>query len=201
MANDIRVNAVSIRQYAGQASSEFENARTALERMLRDAADVRYFGPNADGFKRDLTTRTTDFANQLLKQFQSIAEAVEVTTGAIAQSLGGAPVHLNLNVSPLQAPAIPPSPADIFELDTAGLDAVNASSKAQLEIVKNAIASNQRALVATDWFGDAKQAAVSAVLKATQSAQAAAEEASADITKYIAEQIRIVKSQDSASGS
>jgi len=68
----IRVNPESVRQYAAAATERFAHSRTELEGLVREAVEVRYYGPNAVEFK----TR----CGQMTAEYSTKASAVDAVT-------------------------------------------------------------------------------------------------------------------------
>lgn len=195
MSQIVRVNPASMQEYVGKANAAFADARAALQELVKETAEVRYFGPNADRFKNECSTMTVELSTKLLQQFQRIADAVQGSTSNIAASLGGSPVRLNLDATPLPLPTIPASP-DVVDVDTAALSALSDRARASIGRVKQALQTHQQALEATDWVGDAKNQAVEIVGTATRAAQGASDDSQAQITTFITKQIDSVRSAD-----
>jgi len=195
MSQVVRVNPSSMQQYASQANQQFADARQALSDLVRETAEVHYFGPNADRFKHDCSTLAAELANKLLRQFQTIAEAVAGSTSNIAASLGGSPIRITVDASPLSPPAIAASP-DVVDVDTSALSSLSSFSNSAIGRVKEALQAHLSALQGTDWVGDAKNQAVDIVGNATRTAQAASDDAQQQISNFITKQIDAVRQAD-----
>ena len=196
MSQVIRVDPSSLRSYASKANQLFADARNALSTLVHEAAEVHYFGPNAQKFKQDCSSMASSLANTLMiKHFQPIADAVQTSTSNIAASLGGSPIALQIDTSALALPTIPAA-TEVVDIDTSALTALKGSAASQIHRVKDNLQQNLSSLEATDWVGDAKNNAVTAVGSATRNAQAACEDALAQMSAFITRQIETATAAD-----
>jgi hypothetical protein len=191
----IRVDPASIRQYAAAAQSQFDAIRGELQSLVNDAVNVRYFGPNAVQFKTRCGQMAADFGLQLGQDLSRIAEAVRASTTAIATSLGGAPISISVNATPIPVPAVPAGDGSV-EIDTSGLDALKPVVARHITTITSQLAAHLRNLQGTDWQGQAKEAAIAAVGGFTNRADSSASEAQQSITGYIDAQINSVMAMD-----
>ena len=113
----IRVNPESVRGYGRQAQSAFETMHQSLVELVDEVVAVRYFGPNAVAFKTECGRMSADFANRLHMDMGAMADAVRRSTSNIAASLGGAPIHIQIDNRPIA----PPVPQAAWGVDIVGL--------------------------------------------------------------------------------
>ena len=191
----VRVNPESVSNYGNTASQQFERMRGELEQLTREVVAVRYFGPNAQQFKTKSGELAVTFANALMNDLNSIAEAVRQSTSNIAASLGGRAVTINFNGAPLPPPEVP-APTDFVDVDTSALEQLRPVVTARFAALEEALQQHLTALERTDWEGQAKQGAVEAVNRFTVSARGKASEAQNDLNQTIEQQISAVVSAD-----
>jgi hypothetical protein len=195
MTSVIRVNPDSVRQYASAATERFGHSRTELEGLVRAAVEVRYFGPNAVEFKTRCGQMAAEYSTKLLADLTQIAEAVRGSTSAIASSLGGVPLVLSVDGSPVAAPPVPPADGT-FDVDVSALEALKPVVTRHLGAVRQALTDHLTSLRATDWEGTAKAGAVDVVTTFTNQAQAKATEAETALASFIDAQISSVLAAD-----
>lgn len=191
----IRVDPGSIRQYANAAQSQFDALRAELVGLANDAVTVRYFGPNAVQFKTRCGQMAADFGQRLGQDLSRIADAVRVSTTAVATSLGGAPIAISVNATPIPLPA-PPAGDGSVEIDTSGLESLKPAVARHIDAITAQLGAHLRCLQDTDWQGQAKESAVAAVGSFTNAATSTANEAHRAITSYIDTQINSVMAMD-----
>lgn len=186
----IRVNPASVRSYGSAAQSEFDTMTGELSRLADAVVSVRYFGPNAVSFKTECGRLAEEFGRSLHRSMGAMAEAVRVSTSNIAASLGGAAISIQLADKPVSAPA--PTVVDYVDVDTAALDAVIPVVDRHFASITDSLQRHLAALQGTDWEGNAKQHAVSAVQTLTSNASSTCQEARSQLTSSIRSQIDIV---------
>lgn len=191
----IRVNPDSIRQYAAAAQGEFDAVRSELVGLVDDAVGVRYSGPNAVDFKSHCGQMAADFGLRLGMDLGHIADAVRASTSAVSASLGGAPISIAVNASPVPVPPVPRGDGSV-EIDPTGLEALKPVVTRHISAIVDQLSAHLRNLQATDWEGQAKQSAVAAVTGFTSAAESRATEAQSCITAYIDAQISDVMAHD-----
>jgi len=191
----IRVNPASIVQYASFATQQFEQIRLDLQLLTQDVVTVRYFGPNAGGFKTDIGHMAVDFSHALLKDLGLIAEAVSLATSNIAHALGGAPVRVAVNGAPVVMPAVDAGDGAV-DIDTAALETLKPAVARRLDGVDGALQEHVARLEATDWQGQAKLGAVEAVGRFTAAARARTQETRTAVARSIDHQIQAVLAAD-----
>ncbi|MDE0805760.1 MAG: hypothetical protein OSA99_20850 [Acidimicrobiales bacterium] len=191
----VRVNPASVRSYGGSAQDTFGQIRTSLENLVRDAVSIEYYGPNAVDFKQKCGQISADLANALTTDMTAIADAVKTTTSNIAASLGGPPVDIQFNGSPINAPAVPAGD-DSVGANLPALEGFKGTANSYFQAISEQFSSHLQALQGTDWEGKAKENAVGQVGRFTKSAKSKVEEAKNEMTKYVSEQIEAVQRAD-----
>jgi uncharacterized protein YukE len=191
----IRVNPDSIREYARNAQAQFEQVRAALQSLTADVVGVRYFGPNAYNFKVQTGELAAQFSQALLNDVQQIAQAVSQATSNISSALGGQPVTISVDGSPVPLPAVEPG-GDVVDIDTSALDALKPRVTANFATIESLLHQHLERLQGTDWQGQAKVGAVDAVAGFTRGAQTRVQDARQSIESAIDQQISAVLSAD-----
>jgi hypothetical protein len=191
----IRVNPDSVRHYASAAQQQFDAIRVELQGLVNDATTVRYFGPNSVDFKTHCGQMASDFGRRLAQDLGQIAEAVRSSTTAIATSLGGAPISMSVNGAPIPLPTVPAGDGSV-EIDTSGLEGLKPVVARHIDAITTQIDAHLRNLQNTDWQGQAKETAVTAVSGFSNAAKNLASDARTSITSYIDKQINLVLAGD-----
>lgn len=190
----IRVNPQSVTTYGQQAQVKFDSVRAELEQLVNAVVEVRYFGPNAVTFKTRAGELAAEFANSLNRDMNQMAEAVSASTSAIASSLGGASLRLAVNGTPITPPV--PESVDYVDVDTAALSSLTTNVNRHFQSISALLDSHLSSLQATDWQGNAKEQAVSAVSSFTTSAKTKAETAQQGLNNFITTQVDSVVAAD-----
>lgn len=190
----VRVNPASVRQYGTAAETTFGEIRTELVNLVNAATQVRYFGPNAVQFKTNAGQLAADFANKLNQDIAAISGAVRASTSAIAGSLGGEPIVIEVNVSPISPPGV--ESVDFVDVDTSALEGLTSTVNSHFARITSLFDQHLQRLVGTDWEGNAKQQATSAVQGFTSKAKTTAEQAQTSLTRYISSQLQAVVAAD-----
>jgi hypothetical protein len=190
----VRVNPASVRQYGNAAETTFGEIRTELVNLVNAATQVRYFGPNAVSFKTHSGQLAADFANKLNKDIAQISHAVRASTSAIAGSLGGEPIVIDVNVSPITPPGV--ESVDYVDVDTSALESLTGTVNGHFGRITGLFDQHLQKLLATDWEGNAKVQASTAVQGFTSQAKTTAEQAQASLNKYINGQLQAVTAAD-----
>jgi ABC-type transporter Mla subunit MlaD len=191
----IRVNPESVRAYASQAQGIFDGLRAELEGLVNEVVSVRYYGPNAAQFKTQAGEMASAFSSALLADLGAISEAVSSSTSAIASSLGGAPVRIAVNGSPVVGPAVDAGDGSV-DVDTSALEGLTPVVAGRFGSIDAGLDSHLRALEATDWEGNAKIGAMEQVSGFTRTAQSRTAEARENLTRFITDQIASVTAAD-----
>jgi hypothetical protein len=191
----IRVNPESVTAYAGFATERFAAIRAELEGLTREVVGVRYFGPNAVAFKTECGELATQFSQSLLADLGQIADAVRASTSSISAALGGAPVTVQFDGSPVVAPGVDAGDGSV-DIDTSALEALRPVVSARFGALQDALQQHLSRLEATDWQGTAKSSAVDAVGRFTATARSRASEAESSIVARIDAQVSSVLAAD-----
>jgi hypothetical protein len=190
----VRVNPASVQAYGADAQDKFNQIRTELTALVDAVVQVRYFGPNAVDFKTRAGQLASEFANNLNKDLGAVAEAIRVSTSNIAASLGGQPLSIVVNGSPIAPPAV--QTVDYVDVDTAALDGLKANVNQHFAAINALIDGHMSKLQGTDWTGNAKDQAVSSVSSFTSSAKAKADESQQSLNNYITNQVQSTVAAD-----
>lgn len=190
----VRVNPQSVQAYGADAQAKFDGIRTELVSLVNAVTEVRYFGPNAVDFKTRSGQIAADFANKLNQDLGAIADAVRVSTSNIAASLGGAPVSISVNGATISPPAV--ATVDYVDVDTSALDALRTVVDRHFTTIASLFDGHLQKLVATDWTGNAREQAVSAVRTFTGSAKSKSAEAQQSLNTFITKQVQSVITAD-----
>lgn len=183
----VRVNPQSVHAYGSKAQSEFDAIRVELQKLVDDVVDVRYFGPNAVDFKTRAGQLASEFANSLSRDMGSVAESIRVSTTNIAASLGGAPISIQVNGSPIAPPAV--QSVDYVDVDTSALDGLKSTVTGHFSLIDSKLAEHKAALDGTDWEGNAKTQAQTAVSTFTSTAKGKCDDAQTSLSNYISSQV------------
>jgi hypothetical protein len=194
----ISVDAKSLTTYGTAAEHAFKAVRTELTGLVHSCATVPYEGPNSAAFKNGCGKLASDFSTSLLADIGKFTEAVrEVTTG-IARSLGGHPVSIQFNGSPVTAPTVPSSDGNFTMVDTAPLHQLKATVHGHFGKINTHLDEHLRAFQQAKWEGHAREAAHGALKTFTTNTKADVSEAQNKISKFIDEQIQSATSADQA---
>ena len=190
----IRVNPESVTAYGRQAQQIFEEMHGSLVALVDAVVHVRYFGPNAVAFKSECGRLAADFAMRLHADMAAMADAVRRSTSNIAAALGGEPITIQLDGRPIH----PPTPATVpyVDVDTAELEALTPVVSRHFAALGGGLSAHLQRLQVTDWEGNAKLAAVDAVLGFTTSARQQCSSAEQALTSFINAQVDSVVTAD-----
>jgi hypothetical protein len=190
----IRVDPESIRGYGREAQTAFDTMHRSLVELVDEVVAVRYFGPNAVAFKTECGRMSADFANRLHLDMAAMAEAVRQSTSNIAASLGGQPIHIQVEHRPI----VPPMPqiVDHVDVDTAALESMVPVMARRFTELREGLTHHLERLRATDWHGNAKLAAIDTVGRFTTSAHARCDEAERALSTFVTRQVHSVLAAD-----
>lgn len=191
----IRVNPASLMQYAATATEQFAIIRSQLERLVAEVVAVRYFGPNATVFKHETGSLALECSQAMVRDLGHIADAVAASTTSIAQALGGSSVRLTVDGGPIALPTIPVTD-ETFDVDPAALEHLKPMVVGCFTHISGALEQHVAGLAATDWHGQAKQAAVDAVAQFTMGARTRCDQAQGAIVGAIDRQVQAVLAAD-----
>lgn len=195
----IRVNQFDLQAYGEEANHIFAHVGDTLATMVQDAGTVVYKGRNAQQFRADLLRLATDFAGAITEDMENIALAVASSTSAISGSLGGDQIQIN---APTLAQAVA-APDDeegdhVTMLETGTLNTYMETARGHFQDVGRGFDQHQARLEGTDWDGQAKVTAVSAVGDYTSSAHSAISQATSALEEFINAQVSTAETADSA---
>lgn len=190
----VRVNPQSVHAYGSDAQTKFDAIRAELVQLVSAVTEVRYFGPNAVQFKTRSGEIAADFANKLNQDLGAIADAVRVSTSNIAASLGGQPVSISVNGSPISPPAV--ASVDYVDVDTSALDSLRSNVDRHFSTIAALFDAHLQKLTATDWTGNAREQAITAVRTFTNAAKTKSAEAQQSLNNYISKQVQSVVTAD-----
>jgi len=191
----IRVEPGSVKKYGTKAQSRFDGIRRDLVALVNDVATVHYFGPNASQFKKESAELAADFSTRLLKDLGSIADAVRSSTSNIASSLGGAPINIQVNGSPVPIPSISQGDGAV-DVDLSALEKLVPAVKTRFGQIDQGLKGHLADLRGTDWTGSAKTSTVDAVSRFTKSAAQKTDQAEKSIVDFINSQIQATRTAD-----
>jgi len=167
----IKVDPVSVRQYGDKAQTSFGEIRARLQQLSDDVVSMN-----------------------LVKDMGAMAEAVRVSTTNIAGSLGGSPISIQVNGSPITPHDV--TAADFSQVETSALEALKGTITAHFSTVTGKLEEHKAALVSTIWEGTAKTNAVTAVGQLTTAATTKAEETQRALLDAIDAQVQATLKAD-----
>lgn len=195
----IGVSRGQIITYASEAEEQFGLLRTALDSLIQDSVNVNYWGENAQGFKTNVGQAAVTMSEEIGKALRTFLGQVNAQTSAIARSLGGGDMSVDIAVPTVSLPAIPTADGDTQGVDTSALDGLQDSVNAHRDSINNAISEHQSALGrTTEWVGDSKVAAQQACQTFTNNVTTSVQTGIAKITSFITEQNTAAAAADRA---
>lgn len=194
-ATQIRVEPTSVTGYGKTAQGNFDTIASTLNMLVDDCVNVHYFGGNAVKFKNQAGQMAADFGNAMSRDMGACADAIRQSTSNIAASLGGQPISIEVSNKPVKV-GTPAADDGTSDVKTDALDTLIGTVTSRFEAIRTEISSHQSALGATDWMGDAKDNAVTAVGTFSTSATTKSNGAQEALTKFIHGQIESVHSAD-----
>jgi hypothetical protein len=196
MSNDlVRVDPQSVEEYGRLAQAAFEAIHERLVRLVRDAVEVDYFGPNAVTFKTKCGEMASEFGASCSKSLSAISEAVRVASSNISQSLGGRAISITLDGAAIPLPSVPQGDGTV-QMRTSGLTELISKVGSHMGSVRENLDTHLVNLKKTDWQSRARDEGVEAVSSYTTKAKHHADEAEQAIVKFITEQIEAVERAD-----
>lgn len=193
-ATNIRVNPASIVEYGGKAQAAFDTIHTSLKSLTDTVTEVHYFGPNAVTFKTELGAMAETLATTVSNNMGIMADAINTSTSNISQALGGEPVRITINPTPIVAP--PVAAVDFVDVDTSALDTLKSTVTAKFDEICTQLDGNAANLHATDWLGTAKENATGEVDDCTGRSTGACSDTAQQINDTIQAQIDSVLAAD-----
>ncbi len=193
--SDVRVNPPSVRQFGSNAQDLFGQIRASLDSLVNDVVTVDYYGPNAIDFKTKSGQLATELANALIQDLGRISDAVRTSTTNIAASLGGGPVDIQFNGTPVNPPAVPQGD-EAVGANLPALEGLKGTVQGHFSAISENFSTNLSNLQGTDWVGTAKENAVGAVSSFTNGAKGKVDETAQRMQTYIAEQLESINRAD-----
>lgn len=194
----ISVDSKSLTAYGTSAEQSFRAIRTELEGLVQNCTNVPYEGPNSHAFKTACGTMSTEFSSELLKDITKFTGAVRDVTTGIAQSLGGKPVTIHFNGTPIHAPAVHAADPNYTMVDTGPLTSLKAAVNGHFTKINTHLDEHLHAFQHAKWEGNARDAAHKAITAFTSNTKTDVTEAKTKINKFIDDQIQSVTSSDGA---
>jgi len=191
----VRVDPGSIERYGATAQQHFDAIRQELVKLVDDAVQVDYFGPNAVNFKTKCGEMASDFGTKFSTSLGEIADAVRQATSHVSQALGGRPISISVNGAQIPLPPVPQGDGSV-QMKASGLETLVQQVNAHMGRISDSLDVHLRELQGTDWVGQAKETATQAVQKFTVQAKGQASDAHQAISKYINQQIEAVRQAD-----
>jgi hypothetical protein len=195
----IGVSRGQIITYASEAEEQFGRLRTALDSLVNDSVNVNYWGENAQGFKTNVGQAAVTMSEEIGKALRTFLGQVNAQTSAIARSLGGGDMSVDIAVPTVSLPAIPTADGDTQGVDTSALDGLQDAVNTHRDTINTAISEHQAALGrTTEWVGDSKVAAQTACQTFTTNVTSSVQTGIAKITGFITEQNAAAAAADRA---
>lgn len=193
------VNPPEVLAYGTRVNSRVDEMFTELNTLSQNVVDVDYEGTNAFAFKTEAGQKAVDFANALALQINNLKEGIAKATSAIAGSLGGASIALDLSDNKIVAPTPKADDGVQVAAPTALSDLINLvntrfSNLATAIDGLNALPDNSR----TGWMGDARNATEEFVASWSKSAKETCETARESFVTFITKQRDAVVEADRA---
>jgi hypothetical protein len=193
----ISVESKSLTAYGSQAEQSFRAIRKELEGLVHHTTSVPYEGPNSASFKKGCGQLAAEFSAGLLSDITKFTAAVRDVTSRIAQSLGGSAVTIQVNGTPITAPAVKEADAGYTMIDTKPLTELKSTVETHFTAINKHLDDHLHAFQKAKWEGNAREAAHKAINSFTSNTKTDVTSAKATITKYIDEQIASVTTSDS----
>jgi hypothetical protein len=185
----MRVNPASVSSYADTATELFAAIRSELVALVSDVVGTGDSDPDAVACTIECGGLATQLTVSLLTDLAQITDAVRASTASLAPALGGAPVTVPFDASPVVVREVPPrddpSGPGASGLGASGVEALRPVVTTRLGAVQAALQQHLSCLEATDWHGTAKLGAVDAVRRFTAMARSRAAAAESAIVQRI----------------
>ena len=194
-AATVHISRESVLAYGRAAQECFNAIHSELKQLVDDSVDVTYYGQQGVLFKTKCGQLASDFANGLSTDVRSIGEAVQRSTTAIREALGGDPVTIQFDGATIPVPAVPPSD-DAVGVDEGALESLKGVLASHFARIQQQFDDHLAKLRATDWRGTAKDNAVDAVSRFTTTAKSKVDEANNNLATYIDQQLEAVRASN-----
>lgn len=192
----IHVSPQSVLAYGDRAREIFAAIIAALQDNVDALTAIRYQGPNAVSFKRQIGALSAQFGNELHRDIVAMVTAVHTATSNIAQSLGGAPLTIEIAGTTITIGEV--AEVEFVDVDTTALAAGVTTVRSQFGALRAQLEAHQSALAATDWQGNAKEAVVGIVGRCTAAALERCNAAESQLTAAIEAQVESVTAADAS---
>lgn len=190
----IHVNPQSVLAYGDRAGEIFTSIIAALQRNADALTAMRYQGPNAVAFKRQVGALSAQFGNELYRDIVAMTAAVHTATSNIAQSLGGAALSIGIPATTITVGDV--AEVEYLDVDTTALTDGVATVRAQFDALRAALDAHRAALAVTEWHGNAKDMVVALVDRTTNAAVDRCGAAESQIVAAIDAQVESVLAAD-----
>jgi hypothetical protein len=183
------VNPPEVLAYGTRVNSRVDEMFTELNTLSQNCVDVDYEGTNAFAFKTEAGTKAVEFGKALALQINDLKTGIASATSAIAGSLGGAAISLDLSDNVIVAPTPKADDGVQVAAPTALSDLITSvntrfSNLATAIDGLNALPENSR----TGWMGDARVATEEFVASWSKSAKETCETARESFVAFITKQ-------------
>ena len=195
-AQNIKVEPESIKQYGKKAQQHFDKIRQDLQVMANTIENAPYQGDNAADFKNECAEMMAKFSKGFLEDLGAIAQSVRTTTTNIAQALGGQPIIIKVDGTPIKPQKRHSKDGKVQSVDTIALKSLPTILNTRFDSAKSELRNHLRALDATAWEGNGKKVAVDKVGEFTRKANSHADEAKKSIIDYVNKQLEAVFAAD-----
>ena len=183
------VNPPEVLAYGTRVNTRVDEMFTELNLLSQNCVDVDYEGTNALAFKTEAGTRAVEFGKALALQINDLKAGIAAATSAIAGSLGGGAISLDLSDNVIVAPTPRPdtgvqvaAPAALSDLITQ-VNTRFANLATAIDGL-NALPENSR----TGWMGDARNSTEEFVATWSKNAKDTCETARESFNKFITTQ-------------
>jgi hypothetical protein len=196
----IGVNKGQITTYASAAETQFGAINNSLKNLMADCVNVEYWGENAGTFKKQVGVAAQTMAQEIGASMKRFITAVNSATSAIARSLGGVDMSIDLTVPSFETLPAPTSSPDDSGANTEALTTLRSTVDSHRDAIVSAVDEHQAALNRTpNWTGNAKDVAVAACQAFTSSVNTSVATGIKTINTYIEEQTTATTTADAVS--
>jgi hypothetical protein len=193
------VNPPEVLAYGTRVNSRVDEMFTELNTLSQNCVDVDYEGTNAFAFKTEAGAKAVEFGKALALQINDLKVGIARATSAIAGSLGGAAITLDLSDNVIAAPSPKPDQGIQVAAPTALSDLITLVNTRFNNLATsieglNALPDNSR----TGWMGDARNTTEEFVATWSRSAKESCETARQSFVDFITKQRDSVVEADKA---
>ncbi len=183
------VNPPEVLAYGTRVNTRVDEMFTELNTLSQNCVDVDYEGTNAFAFKTEAGTKAVEFGKALALQINDLKAGIASATTAIAGSLGGSAINLDVSDNTIVAPT-PKADSGVQIAETTALSDLITTVNTRFTNLGTAIdglkelPENSR----TGWMGDARQATEQFVGDWCKTAKETCETARESFEKFITKQ-------------